>query len=48
MAYIRPKNSKEDVENLFELFKEHKLNISSEDCVMLEDDDGESLTKFMN
>ena len=41
VAYIRPRNSSESVQHLFEIFKEHNLDISSDDFVILEDDDGE-------
>ncbi|CRK94651.1 CLUMA_CG008151, isoform A [Clunio marinus] len=41
VAYIRPQNSTESVKMLFEIFKEHDLNIFPNDCVMLEQIDDE-------
>ena len=43
MAYIRPRNSRENVEKLFAIFGEHKLNFPPGECVMLNQiDEGES------
>jgi len=41
VAYIRPRNSQESVKQLFEIFKEHNLDINAKDVVILEDTDGE-------
>ena len=45
VAYIRPRNSLENVDRLFEVFKEHNLNFDSQ-YVMLEGDDGELIILF--
>lgn len=42
VAYIRPRNSLDNVDRLFDVFKEHNLNLGSQ-YVMLEGDDGESI-----
>ncbi|KAG5678793.1 hypothetical protein PVAND_008428 [Polypedilum vanderplanki] len=41
VAYVRPQNSKEAVDRLFEIFKEHNLDFADgyNCCVMLEDDE---------
>jgi hypothetical protein len=41
VVYIRPKNSSENVNRLFELFSEHELDFSADTCVQLEDNIGE-------
>lgn len=42
VAYVRPRNSEESIEKLFEIFEEHELNIFPGQCVMLDQlDDGE-------
>lgn len=41
VAYIRPRNSEESVNELFEIFKEHNLNFYNGEYIMLEDDEGE-------
>lgn len=42
VAYIRPRNSLDNVDRLFDVFKEHNLNFGSQ-YVMLEGDDGKSI-----
>lgn len=41
VAYIRPRNSVENVDCLFDIFKEHNLNDFYSHYVKLEGDDGE-------
>lgn len=42
VAYVRPTNSEENVEKLFEIFDEHGLDVHPSDCVMLDQiDEGE-------
>ncbi|XP_070494025.1 NADPH-dependent diflavin oxidoreductase 1 [Chironomus tepperi] len=39
VAYIRPKNSQQNIEQLFKIFNEHNLDINAEDTVVLEDNE---------
>lgn len=37
VAYVRPKNSPENIEKFFQIFNDHKLQLHPSDCVMLEE-----------
>ena len=43
VAYIRPRNSRQNIEQLFKIFNEHNLGIHANDVIVLEDNDGELL-----